>query len=170
MIDGKQWIDSGPWDALANWFEPSIHFKNQRNRSPLRSSSFKYFSDGGYAVWQKNTTKVLFRCPKKFKHRPAQCDLFHFDVFHNGINLLRDGGTYSYNCEEPWQNYFKSAAAHNTIQFDNHDQMPQISRFLYGKWPKLEIKYNPKEKFPKFEAQYVDWKGCRHKRGCSVQQ
>lgn len=54
-------------------------------------------------------------------------------------NILRDAGTYSYNCQKPWQDYFKSLAAHNTIRFDDHEQMPKISRFLNGKWPRLTV-------------------------------
>ena len=46
--------------------------------------------------------------------------------------MLRDAGTYSYNCEAPLQEYFPSVAAHNSIQFYNHDQMPRLTLSCWG--------------------------------------
>ena len=125
---------------------------------------------GGYAVFKRGDTKLIFRCPERFHHRPAQCDLLHVDLWDGGINLLRDAGTYSYNCEQPWQDYFKSVAAHNTVQFDDHDQMPKISRFLYGKWPQLDVDFINGSSVPHAEAVYTDWKGSRHKRRVEVSE
>lgn len=107
-------------------------------------------------------TKLMIRCPVQFRHRPAQCDLLHVDLWRNTVNLLRDAGTFSYNCDKPWQNYFKSTAAHNTVQFDDHDQMPLLSRFLYGKWPVLSVDVH--ESLNQIQASFTDWKGCYHRR------
>ena len=53
-----------------------------------------------------------------------------------GDNLLRDAGSLSYNTEPKWQRYFDGTASHNTVQFDDRDQMPRLSRFLFGDWLK----------------------------------
>jgi hypothetical protein len=190
IIDGKDWLSHGGWDELAEFLgrgEETIDNKSGRTRDipspvsrqlcirsanlaafakhslfPLPHHSFINYSQGGYALFKDQKTRLLFRCPKSFRHRPGQCDLLHVDLFHDGINVLRDGGTFSYNCEQPWQDYFKSIAAHNTVQFDDHDQMPRLSRFLYGKWPRSEVIVD--EAIPMVKAGFMDWKGCRHER------
>ena len=124
----------------------------------------QYFPQGGYAVFELPRGKAVFRCPRRFRHRPAHCDLLHLDLWHGGINLLRDSGTYSYNCQQPWQDYFKSTAAHNTIQFDDHDQMPKLTRFLFGKWPALDVDVDQESAEPRATAGFTDWQGCSHKR------
>jgi hypothetical protein len=88
------------------------------------------------------------------------------DLWNGGVNLLRDAGTFSYNCPEPWQHYFGSVEAHNTIQFDDQDQMPKLSRFLYGHWPKVLVEKD--ENLSSISAQFNDWRGCFHRRRVSA--
>jgi hypothetical protein len=48
------------------------------------------------------------------------------------------------------------------VQFDDHEQMPILSRFLYGKWPDLSVAaYKP---LNQIQASFTDWKGCYHRR------
>ena len=47
---------------------------------------------------------------------------------------MRDGGTYSYADTTGAANELASVAGHNTVQFNGRDQMPRLSRFLYGAW------------------------------------
>jgi hypothetical protein len=129
--------------------------------TPYRS---EYFPDGGYAVIPHDHGKLIVRCPTHFRHRPSQCDLLHLDLWHRGINILRDAGTYSYNCAEPWQTYFRSTTAHNTVEFDGHDQMPKIGRFLYGAWPHANVISHLSGATPSVTSDYTDWKGCHHER------
>ena len=172
VIDGQKWLPSGEWNYLAECLGAKAKAQNlvsrdQEAESRIDNTQVRYFSDGGYAVFSRGTTKLIFRCPKQFRHRPAQCDLLHVDLWYNGVNLLRDAGTYSYNCEEPWQSYFKSTMAHNTIQFDEHDQMPKISRFLYGKWPTLNVQFDDRASY--VTAGFTDWKGCLHQRNIKLE-
>lgn len=172
-VDGNRWLPAGVWDDLAFWLVPGLKNGDQAKAEnsaseattpQAKKAQLSVLWNGGYAVFKHEKTKLVFRCPERFNHRPAQCDLLHVDLWHNGVNLLRDAGTYSYNCEQPWQDYFQSVAAHNTVQFDGHDQMPKISRFLYGRWPELIVNYNGNCPVPYVEAEFSDWKGCRHKR------
>jgi len=80
---------------------------------------------------------VMMRYPR-FSFRPSHADALHVDLWVNNLNILRDGGTYSYNTDLKWINYFSGTESHNTIQFDDLEQMPRISRFLFGNW--LETK------------------------------
>ncbi len=192
VVDGKRWLPEGKWDDLAEWLcgvvlkekdsEQTESSSKSKNSSPAltpsgsqityshsvpennraESPAIKYFSKGGYAVFSSDRSKLIFRCPKRFYHRPSQCDLLHVDLWFDGINVLRDTGTYSYNAPMPWQTYFKSTRAHNTIHVDNHEQMPQISRFLYGKWPIADV--NVKNKQPAVSAFFINWKGYKHHR------
>src|SRR3546814_16507555 len=48
--------------------------------------------------------------------------------------MQRDGGSYSYNRGAHWIDYFGGVASHNSVQFDDADQMPRLGRFLLGDW------------------------------------
>ncbi len=90
---------------------------------------------------QKLSSKnaVVYMKTPQAKFRPSSCDALHIDLWVNDLNLLRDAGSYSYNCEPELEHYFKSTGAHNTVEFDQHEQMPKLSRFLYGDWTTSDI-------------------------------
>jgi len=182
VIDHCYWLSKGKWDDLALWLVPDIKNDDQVEAKvqvkvkaidvktssvewkidPTGREKLKLLPHGGYAVLSHERTKLIFRCPKRFRHRPGQCDLLHVDLWFDGSNILRDAGTYSYNCSQPWQDYFKSTAAHNSIQFDDHEQMPKVSRFLYGKWPELSVEKDAANSL--VQAGFTDWKGSFHQR------
>lgn len=88
---------------------------------------------GGYACLVHEPAFVLLRYPR-FRFRPAHADALHLDFWLGDDNVLRDGGSYSYNTAPRWLDYFPGTAAHNTVQFDGRDQMPRLGRFLFGAW------------------------------------
>lgn len=103
----------------------------------LPSPKSKLFADGGYAVLRSADTIAVLRFPR-FKFRPGHADALHVELWVAGQNLLRDGGTFSYNTEPEWLNYFAGVSGHNTVQFDDRDQMPRLGRFLWGDWLKTK--------------------------------
>jgi hypothetical protein len=121
----------------------------------------KQFDDGGFVVMKNDRVTSVLKYPRNH-FRPCHCDALHLDLWLDGINILRDGGTFSYNTEEPWQTYFSGTSAHNTIQFDDREQMPRLKRFLFGKWLNTNTVTFKENKF--IEADYKDWKGATHKR------
>jgi len=183
VVDGRRWLPAGEWDDLAKWLVYDLE-DEQTSETTVESSDLSAsscvttlktedgnifsssmltnYTSGGYYVFSWDGGKLIYRCPKVFKHRPSQCDLLHVDLWNNGINLLRDAGTYSYNCDPLWQEYFSSARAHNTIQFDDHEQMPKLSRFIYGNWPELFIE-TTKSPFSVY-ASFTNYQGCQHSR------
>lgn len=102
---------------------------------PYVLPAFHLFDKGGYAFASRGQARLFLKYPR-YQFRPGQCDALHLDVWLGGWNILRDAGSYSYNTEPFWMNYFPGTAAHNTVQFDDQEQMPRISRFLYGDWLK----------------------------------
>jgi len=99
---------------------------------PLSSETF---DDGGFHVLRNDRATAILRYPR-FRFRPGHADALHVDFWLDGQNVLRDAGTYSYSVPDEVSARFAGAAGHNTIQFDDHDQMPRLGRFLFSDWLK----------------------------------
>jgi hypothetical protein len=54
-------------------------------------------------------------------------DSLNIVVYAHGKNILVDPGTYIYNFNHDWRNYFKGTSAHNTIMVDRQDQAVPFS-------------------------------------------
>ncbi|WP_415871558.1 heparinase II/III family protein [Acinetobacter pittii] len=148
--------DLGTYDQSLNFFH--IHKLEKENfKLPSRN---QIFNESGLITSEKDNFFIAFKLPK-FKFRPSQCDGLHLDVWFKGQNILRDGGTYSYNSSPEDLEYFSGVASHNTVEFDKHQQMPRLSRFLFGAWltPK-NLTYKPYE----FGCGYQDNWQCEHHR------
>lgn len=155
--------DTGSWDAPLHWLGvPSFEPLAPEPRSGL-------FDNGGYAVLRNESAMAMVRYPR-FKFRPSHADALHVDFWIDGKNHLRDGGSYSYYNEQTWLDYFPGTASHNTIQFDGHDQMPRLGRFLFGDW----LQADDVEPIVadgsrlSFAAGYRDRWGSRHRRKVSL--
>lgn len=84
-----------------------------------------------------NRSWAMLRLPV-YRFRPAHADPMHLDLWHQGINVLRDGGSYSYNVHDAEQTNFPGIASHNSVQFNTCEPMPRLGRFLWGNWLRLE--------------------------------
>ncbi|MNZ11429.1 Heparinase II/III-like protein [compost metagenome] len=118
---------AGAWDYPLQWLGLS---------DPVTATErpgSQQFDQGGYAVLRQKGSTAILRYPR-FRFRPGQADALHLDLWHGGCNLLRDAGSFGYNVEAEWLRYFPGTASHNTVEFDGRDQMPRLSRFLFGDW------------------------------------
>jgi hypothetical protein len=159
----KAFANEGLWNQPLRWLAikiPSTILDQAESRS---------FDSGGYDLLIKGEAKVVMRCPR-FRFRPSHADVHHVDFWLGGRNLLRDAGTYSYNTEDTWMRYFTSVGSHNTIQFDDRDQMPRISRFLYGDWLKTlnHVSVHHKDGKDCSTSSYRDYKGAFHQRSIEL--
>lgn len=123
----RAYHDQGEWNLAAQWLDVSLP------AAQLAPAMSKVFDHGGFAVLRCGPAMAMLRYPR-FRFRPAQADALHVDLWLGAANLLRDAGSYSYNAESQWSAYFPGTGAHNTVQFDERDQMLRWSRFLYADW------------------------------------
>ena len=147
------------WDEQFRWLKIDIPGK----KSELPTSLIA--DDGGFAILRRPDIFVCLRYPR-YTFRPSQNDALHLDLWIKGKNILKDGGSYSYNADAGLMNYFGSVSAHNTIQFDNREPMQKLSRFLYGNWLKTDWISKLKEANGgiSYGVGYTDNFGANHKR------
>ena len=123
-----------------------------------------HFKNGGYCILQTKASQALLRYPR-FRFRPGHADALHLDFWLDQENILRDGGSFSY-ADTDAMSYFRGIASHNTIQFDDRDQMPRLGRFLFGEWLHTNQFEPIKEQDGTLTtaASYRDWLGASHSR------
>ena len=160
----KSAFGPGPWDDALVWMGVDAPVVQA---APAASH---VSDDTGTAVLRSGPMMAMLRYPR-FRFRPSQADALHLDLWRGGENLLRDGGTYSYNDGAEWLTYFGGTASHNTVQFDGRDQMPRLGRFLFGDWLKtsrvdpLVIELGGRASFG---AAYRDGQGAAHHRSVAL--
>jgi hypothetical protein len=108
---------------------------------------------------------AILNCPT-FVNRPSQADVLHLDFWAKGVNVLRDGGTYSY--VGPQGESLAETGGHNTIEFDGRSQMPRIGRFLYGEWLAVNVADRSKCLENAVAASYKDPLGAQHRRAVEL--
>ena len=164
LFHGARPYEPGPWDEPLHWLGIQVPHK------PVDHVSI-VFRQGGYVKLHSFMTDMpswgLIRFPR-YRTRPAHADGLHFDLWVDGQNLLRDGGSYSYANGAGLQ--LRGCQAHNTIQFDDRDQMPSLGRFMYGDWLEADG-VGVIESLPdgcSWTGAYTDGLGCQHRRTVSV--
>lgn len=93
----------------------------------------KIFSNGGYIKLLRAGGMAILKVPV-YRYRPSHADALHLDIWQDGVNYIRDTGTYSYALDNENLDFFSGTAGHSTVQFNNQNQMPRLSRFLFGNW------------------------------------
>lgn len=129
LATGRRCLNRGPWDEELLWmFGPT---SSATEVAPNRHDFDGV--DSGYATLRSPTGFALARAAS-FRHRPAQADMLHVDVWWRGQNIALDPGTYSYNAPSPWDNRLAHTSFHNTVTVDDQDQMERAGRFLWLPW------------------------------------
>lgn len=154
------WNDNTLNESLY-WRGINLTELNQKKDIELKSG----IKDKEFAQLVYNDTVVRVIATQD-NFRPGN-DVLHIDVWHKGVNIIMDSGSYSYN--DSTSDYYKSIASHNSLQFGDYEPMPKISRFLNGKWVKVEGKdIVDNEQEVSWRGSYKDYRGNRHKRGMLI--
>ena len=100
------------------------------------------FPAGGCIVCDFNNSKVIFDhgplgMAPSYGHGHA--DALSIQYFMDQSPVLMDTGTYCYNCQEGWREYFRSSAAHNVVIVDGCDQAKQQTPFMWSEPPEAEL-------------------------------
>jgi hypothetical protein len=160
LFGGKRAYErQGTWDHAARWL--GVEFTDAVTPKPGSLQA----DHGGFVVMRLGKAMALLRYPR-FRFRPSQADALHLDLWVNGKARLRDAGTYSYNSDPQLLTYFGGVSGHNTVQFDQREQMPRLGRFLLGDWLCTE-KFEPmftNQDSVWVGAGYCDGEGARHHR------
>lgn len=160
----RAFSSEGAWDQPARWLHIDV------GRAVFCDWQMpQAYNDGGYAVLRHSGVMAMLHYPR-YRFRPGQSHILHLDLWVRGENLLRDGGSYSYNCEPEVEAYFSGVASHNTVQFDNRDQMPRLGRFLYGAWPRAKPAQIVERSGGSLtvSSAYRDWQGAGHERAVGL--
>jgi hypothetical protein len=154
LIEGKRLYESGDYDEELLWFGNVVQLPLERNRERVTSS----FDNSGFYTL-RDDSGFLMTCLQNFKSRPAHMDQLHLDLWHNGINVLCDCGTYSYASN--LGKTLSSTEGHNTVKVSNTEQMNKKGAFLVTDWTNREdVSFG---KFS-FKGTVVSKNGYRHTR------
>lgn len=128
LDDKNRWLfgaeATARWDALAAATE----------EKPVLA-----FPQGGYYLMGSNfgterEVRVVVDCaPLGYLSIAAHghADALSFTLSAAGEELLTDPGTYAYHTQKAWRDYFRSTAAHNTVQVDGQDQSEIGGNFMW---------------------------------------
>ncbi|MFW6133019.1 MAG: alginate lyase family protein [Planctomycetota bacterium] len=136
LLHDRRAVESGPWDEKALWLTGGTGSSGAVRR-PARERLWTA-PQGGYHVLRADDSWAMTRC-HTYRHRPSHADMLHVDLWRRGRNVLRDAGTYMYNCDQPWKGYFPSTAAHNTVEVNRDSQMTKGPRFLWFHWSRGRV-------------------------------
>ncbi len=140
LIYRRRRLPPGPWDEDLLWlFGPeALEAPAEQERQPVSRA----FESGGYYTLRGPQSWAMIRC-HSYRDRPAHLDPLHLDLWWRGQNVLCDCGTYRYYTpEQPaLEYYFKSIAAHNTVEIDGRDPVELVSRYLWLPWPRASKRW-----------------------------
>lgn len=153
------YTEPGPWQLQSAWLGVPV-----ATTDPPTLANCDY-DEGGYKVLRFGKATVMLR-HAQFRYRPSQADVLHIDLWVDGTNVLRDAGSFSYNSTPDVLTYFSGTASHNTVQFDDRDQMPKLGRFLFANWLRMNhlTKISHTDNEVSCSAGYRDHLGAKHLR------
>jgi len=152
---------SGLHDEGLIWF---CGMESLSHKIVPKDKGMSEFINGGYYVMRNENCFGLIRCAN-YKHRPHQADMLHFDLWYKGTNILSDAGTFSYNTDTRYNNYFIGTESHNTLKVDGKSQMQKLSRFMWSNWTRSNlINFTDFQEYQYFEGEHYGYKPLTHRR------
>lgn len=132
-------LPAGAWNEMLLWF--GLEAEAGGKSAPEEQSHKTEILANAIGVIRhpKKSHSWAYLRLAEFHDRPGHADLLHVDLWHQGVNLAMDAGTYLYNAESPWDNALTRTQVHNTIVVDEQEQMRRVGRFLYLDWARTRV-------------------------------
>ncbi|REJ08768.1 heparinase II/III domain-containing protein [Halobacillus trueperi] len=130
IVNGQRVFPSGLYDEELIWFGTKGPKEYPLSLIEKRNEMFK--SSGLYSL--RHSEGFLMTVLQHFETRPAQMDQHHIDLWHKGVNVFCDSGTYSYATDIGKK--LALTSAHNTVKIDKKEQMKKREPFLVYDWTK----------------------------------
>jgi hypothetical protein len=122
------------------------------------------FKDGGFYVmrsdWSRHARYLLFNAGP-FGGPHGHEDKLSIEVYAYGTPFIVDPGTYTYNVNDPYRNYFVSSLAHNTAVVAGKSQVRRWSaaNMQPPRGAVEQIQWIAQESFDYVEGRYTDGYG-----------
>ena len=155
VLTGKRLYDQENYDEELLWFS-DIDIRNIPYAG-IHRKSVSCRDSGFYSL--RHDYGHLMIVLQDFKTRPAQMDQMHIDLWHKGVNIFCDSGTYSYATDLGKQ--LALTDAHNTVKIGEREQMKQHGPFLIYDWTSA-IDFEFSEKY--FKGTMKSKNGYSHTR------
>ena len=135
LVHRERRLPAGAWDEDLLWLFGADALRAPAGSAPRPQSTA--CEVGGYYTLRQANTWAMLRC-HTHRDRPAHYDQLHLDLWYRGQNVVQDCGTYKYYIpgRPDIERYFKSIAAHNTVEIDGASPVEFVSRFLWFPWPR----------------------------------
>lgn len=153
LSEGKRLYEYGDYDEELLWFGNKIEYPNAN----IIRKSCCFNESGFYTV--RHEGGFLMICLQDYKSRPAHMDQLHIDLWHNGVNIMCDSGTYSYASEIVYE--LSSTVAHNTVKVSDVEQMNKNGTFLVTNWTRRK---DVTHDYKNFSGTMISKNGYKHKR------
>jgi len=136
LLGAPEWWPPFPGSLLAR----VISALGRSHQLPRPRQRPRQFADAGLVVLRsrpEDGPEIWCRCdggPHGFLSiaAHAHADALSLEVRHDGVDILADPGTYCYHGEPVWRDWFRSTAAHNTIEIDGVSQSMSGGPFLWA--------------------------------------
>ncbi len=141
LSTGAALLGAAPWwpavrGAVQESFLGALGHPRDLPRPAVRP---RRFADAGLVLLRSSTEdgpEIWCRCdggPHGFLSiaAHAHADALSVEVRHEGVDILADPGTYCYHGEPRWRRWFRSTAAHNTIEIGGVSQSDSAGPFLW---------------------------------------
>jgi hypothetical protein len=104
-----------------------------------------YYSEAGYYVlrtgWGRDDAHLTFDCGGlgRLGGGHGHADALSLTLHAAGRDLLVDPGTFVYNGDPAWRDFFRSTRAHNTVAVDDRDQSDTAGTFRWRRGARASL-------------------------------
>jgi hypothetical protein len=139
LLGGRDW-----WPRFPGTIQAAVLGALGSSRQlPRPRTTPRQFPDAGLVILRSDPQdgpEIWCRCdggPHGFLSiaAHAHADALSLEVRHDGVDILADPGTYCYHGEPEWREWFRSTAAHNTVELGGVNQAESGGPFLWNTHP-----------------------------------